>query len=124
MRKFLLAMASAATLIPAAASARGPIIDDGYGYPHGYGYGAPYQRYGFRPEDRDADYPDRLVRDGDRALAYDRDYPFQYRYGGEGAYDSYDGDAYGSGRHTMTEMIVTTTEPSTVRRRYGRRSGR
>lgn len=171
MRKFLLALAGAAALIPAVAHARGPIVndvpypipdvrirppasvmdrfdrhdyrggvvidDDGYGGE--YIYGAPYQRYSFRPEDRDADYPDRVVRDGGRDLAYDRDYPFEYRYGGEGAcgadgrncrddrysdedsYAFYEDDAYGSGGYTVTETIITTTEPSTVRRRHVRR---
>lgn len=119
------------------------VVDDfGYGYGENYIHGAPYQRYGFSPKDRDADHPDRLVRDEGRDLAYDRDYPFEYRYGGEGAcgtdgrscrndryygedaYAFYDRDAYGSGGYTVTERIVTTTEPSTVRRGSVRRGRR
>ena len=171
MHNFLLAIAGVAALIPATASAQRPIVNDG-SYPipdvrirppanvmdrfdrrdyrggvasgdYGYNdYGAPYQRYRFHPEDRDADYPERVVRDGDRELAYDRDYPFEYRYGGEGAcgpggancrddpyydedaYASYGRDAYGSGGYTVTETIVTTMEPSTIQRRSVRRSRR
>ena len=53
----------------------------GYGYDHGLlTYGYRYGR-GFRAEDRDRDYPERMVRDERGTLDYDRDYPYEYVYG-------------------------------------------
>lgn len=73
-------------------------------------------RYAFSAEDRDADYPDRLIRDDDGGgIAYDRDYPYEYPYGGEGIEDAENARRYPGG-YTVTETIVTTVTPDTVRR--------
>lgn len=44
--------------------------------------------YGFgtylSPYDRDYRWPERVERDRDGALSYDRDYPYDFRYGGRG----------------------------------------
>ena len=86
----------------------------------------------FYPEDRDRAYPERLARNGAGALPYDRDYPFEYRYGGGVTspdvsrtveYDDFDmaedAEAFADPRYdgyTVTETIVTVTTPDTVRR--------
>lgn len=45
---------------------------------------AAYYGYGtyISPFDRDYRWPERIVRDRDGALSYDRDYPYDFRYGG------------------------------------------
>lgn len=72
-------------------------------------------RYAFSAEDRDADYPDRLIRNDDGGgIAYDRDYPYEYPYGGEGIEDAENARRYPGG-YTVTETIVTTVTPDTIR---------
>lgn len=70
-------------------------------------YGAD-RDYGY--DDRDYEWSDRMDRDFDGDLGYDRDYPYEHPYGGYGQMQS--GYGYGGG-YTVTETTVTT-EPSVV----------
>lgn len=65
----------------------------------------------FSPEQRDADYPERVERYGDRDGGYDRNYPYERPYrGGSNA----GGNGYAPGGYIVTETVTTTTKPSTV----------
>lgn len=88
----------------------------------------------YRPRYRDYAWSDRFDRDDDGELAYDRGYPYDHRYGGEGrggpeglgdddrggygdaSYGRYGQgySGYGFGGYTVTETVTTTTGPSTV----------
>lgn len=71
----------------------------------------------YHQRDRDYAWSDRFDREDDGDLAYDRDYPYEHPYGGEGLGDyGYGGHGgYGFGGYTVTETVTTTTGPSTVR---------
>lgn len=130
------------------------LLVDGRGRIQDGRYGMDFDRYGdhwdrddrgipvyvgdgdYRPRYRDYAWSDRFERDGNDELAYDRDYPYDHRYGGEGrggpeGRDEHDygrggyGDSsygrygqgysgYGFGGYTVTETVTTTTGPSTV----------
>lgn len=123
-------------------------------------YGMDFDRYGdrwgrdrrgvpiyvgdgeFRTQDRDYALAERLEREGSGRLAYDRDYPYDAPYRGQGRSDQgrsaegydddgYDDRDYAEGNHgnagygygsgyrpgyvMVTETVTTTTSPSTVR---------
>jgi len=80
---------------------------DGYGIPVYVGDGD------FYPEDRDYAWAERFERDGDGQLAYDRDYPYDSRYGGEGVRYGADAPCAFPCGYTITETTVTL--PTTYR---------
>lgn len=129
------------------------LLVDTNGLVHDGRYGMDFDRYGdrwgrdprgvpmyvgdgdFRTQDRDYAAYERMQREG-RDLSYDRDYPYDYRYGGQGrrdasnrgyddrGYDDRDvgdggygdrSDGYRTGYTMVTETVTTTTSPSTVR---------
>ena len=105
------------------------LLVDGAGRVRDARHGMDFDRYGdrwdrdergipFRDDvyvsgDRDYAWSDRFERDGE-GLVYDRDYPYDYPYGGEGRESDYP-PGYGYGGHTVT-YTTTTTAPSVVRR--------
>lgn len=74
-----------------------------------------------RLEDRDYAWGERLEREEGGELAYDRDYPYEHRYGGAGrgevssgyGHEGYGQQGYSGGGYTITDTTVTTG-PSTV----------
>lgn len=130
------------------------LLVDGRGYVHDGRYQVEWDRYGerwgrdgrgipvyvgegdYRPGERDYEWAERLERGRD-GYAYDRDYPYDAPYSGQGVYGQAYGYGFGGG-YTITETTVTTEAtavPHTTyvdevyhapapRRRYKARSAR